>query len=144
MKNFNQLLKKYYLNFVLMLSTLGMVGSLIFSDVLGQEPCKACWYQRVALYPIVFIAFVAMMRKDKNAFWYMLPLSVAGLFVSSLQVSDEVFGTSLLGLINCSSLLCVDNAYKILGLVSIPVGSWLLFVTLTAILGYMAYIAKKK
>jgi disulfide bond formation protein DsbB len=31
------------------------LGSLFFSDVMGFAPCVLCWYQRVALFPLVLI-----------------------------------------------------------------------------------------
>lgn len=31
------------------------LGSLFFSDVMGYPPCVLCWYQRIAMYPLVLI-----------------------------------------------------------------------------------------
>lgn len=134
MTQITKFLHKNYLNLILMLSTIGTVGSLIFSDFMGLEPCKACWYQRVALYPMVLISAVAMYRKDQQAKWYLFGLSIFGLFVSTLQVADEVFGTKLLGLINCSASACVEGTPSILGPISIPMMAWGAFLLITVIL----------
>ena len=34
-------------------------GSLYFSEVAGFEPCALCWYQRIAMYPLVLILGIA-------------------------------------------------------------------------------------
>ena len=39
-----------------------MLGSLYYSDVVGFEPCTLCWYQRIALYPMVIILLVASLE----------------------------------------------------------------------------------
>jgi disulfide bond formation protein DsbB len=31
------------------------LGSLFFSHVMGFAPCVLCWYQRIALFPLVLI-----------------------------------------------------------------------------------------
>ncbi|PJE63450.1 disulfide bond formation protein B [Candidatus Roizmanbacteria bacterium CG10_big_fil_rev_8_21_14_0_10_45_7] len=61
---------------------IGAAGSLIFSNVLGFPPCVLCWYQRIFLYPLVIILAIGIARKDKHIHWYVLPLSVMGLFIA--------------------------------------------------------------
>jgi disulfide bond formation protein DsbB len=64
---------------------IAFVGSLYFSNVLGFAPCDLCWYQRIAMYPQLFIAGAALIRKDVHAVWYGLPLAIAGLLVAVFQ-----------------------------------------------------------
>lgn len=66
----------YFAWFVALAATL---GSLFFSEVLHLPPCILCWYQRIAMYPLVAILAVAIIRKDKNVPFYVLPLSIIGL-----------------------------------------------------------------
>lgn len=40
---------------VFLFSLVGMVGSLIFSIGFQLPPCTLCWWQRIFLYPIVFL-----------------------------------------------------------------------------------------
>ncbi|CAN5839038.1 hypothetical protein BH23ACT5_BH23ACT5_21200 [soil metagenome] len=58
------------------------VGSLIFSEVFGFEPCLLCWYQRIAMYPLAVILFVGAVRRDAAVRLYALGLSVIGLGIS--------------------------------------------------------------
>jgi disulfide bond formation protein DsbB len=64
-------------------------GSLYFSEVAGYIPCRLCWFQRIAMYPISVVALVALIRRDRGARWYVLPLAVIGAAVSAYHVMIE-------------------------------------------------------
>jgi disulfide bond formation protein DsbB len=70
-------LNMLYLTWIIAL--VGTVSSLYFQYGLGFTPCEFCWYQRIALYPLVAIIPVAILRKDTNIHQYILPFSLAGL-----------------------------------------------------------------
>ncbi|MHB8893193.1 MAG: disulfide bond formation protein B, partial [Candidatus Limnocylindrales bacterium] len=57
-------------------------GSLFLSEVLGYPPCVLCWYQRIAMYPLVAIIAVAILRRDARLHLYVLPLSLVGLAIA--------------------------------------------------------------
>lgn len=59
------------------------LGSLYFSEVADYVPCRYCWFQRVFMYPIAFIALVALIRRDRNARWYVVPLAAVGIGIST-------------------------------------------------------------
>lgn len=75
-------LKPYLLPLAFLQAVTAMAGSLFFSEVWGLVPCVLCWYQRISMYPVVILSFVAMQRKDDKAYLYILPLSVIGVFIS--------------------------------------------------------------
>jgi disulfide bond formation protein DsbB len=58
------------------------VGSLYFSEVRAFVPCVLCWWQRIAMYPLVVVLGVATFRQDRGAWVYALPLAVIGLGTS--------------------------------------------------------------
>jgi len=60
-----------------------MLGSLYFSEMEHFIPCRWCWFQRVAMYPIALVALVALIRRDQNARWYMVPMAAIGATISS-------------------------------------------------------------
>jgi disulfide bond formation protein DsbB len=64
-------------------------GSLYFSESAGFVPCRLCWFQRIAMYPIAVVALVALLRRDRAARWYILPLAVIGAAISSYHVAIE-------------------------------------------------------
>lgn len=45
---------------------LGMFGSLYFQYILHFQPCVLCWYQRIAMYPLVVIIGVGILKKDNG------------------------------------------------------------------------------
>ena len=48
-----------------------MFGSLYFSEHAHFEPCKLCWYQRIAMYSLVVVLLVGNLRRDRaNVAWY--------------------------------------------------------------------------
>jgi disulfide bond formation protein DsbB len=59
------------------------LGSLYFSEVANYAPCKMCWYQRIAMYPLAVILFVAMLRRDRSVAWYAVPLAAIGAAVAA-------------------------------------------------------------
>ena len=39
-------------NYATSVAVFSMIGSLIYSEVVGFIPCKFCWYQRYIMYPL--------------------------------------------------------------------------------------------
>jgi disulfide bond formation protein DsbB len=60
-----------------------MAGSLYFSEVAKYVPCRLCWFQRVAMYPIALVALVALIRRDRAARWYIVPMATIGALIST-------------------------------------------------------------
>lgn len=40
------------------------LGALFIGEVLGRMPCTLCWYQRIAMFPLVVVLGVAAYRDD--------------------------------------------------------------------------------
>lgn len=75
--------KKVFLYIAWSQSLLAMVGSLYFSEFMHLPPCVLCWYQRIAMYPLVLLLAIGILRKDKNVVSYALPLSIGGLIIAT-------------------------------------------------------------
>ncbi|MDD5318466.1 MAG: disulfide oxidoreductase [Candidatus Pacebacteria bacterium] len=80
-----QLPASYWLYKAWIVSILAMLGSLYFSEILKFAPCVLCWYQRIAIYPLVAILAVGILKKDRGVHFYALPLAIFGLIVSIYQ-----------------------------------------------------------
>lgn len=69
----------WYLGFscwvIALISTL---GSLFFSQIMEFVPCELCWYQRIAMYPLVFIFLVGAFQPIRFSVVFSLPLVVTG------------------------------------------------------------------
>ncbi|MFP4229814.1 MAG: disulfide oxidoreductase [Candidatus Nanohaloarchaea archaeon] len=74
----SKVLKKYYREASLLIVSAATFGSLYFSEVLGWEPCRLCWYQRTLMYPLVFVAGVAVILEKDDVRDYILPLTLTG------------------------------------------------------------------
>lgn len=64
-------------------------GSLFFSLVRGFIPCELCWYERIAMYPLVVILIVAAVRQDRWAWVTAAPFVVAGVGVTAWHLYLE-------------------------------------------------------
>ena len=58
------------------------LGSLYFSEVADFTPCRFCWFQRIAMYPLAVVLLVGAIRKDLNVRWYAAPLAAIGVAIS--------------------------------------------------------------
>ena len=59
-----------------------MTGSLFFSEVMDLPPCILCWYQRIAMYPLVLVIGAGIVLRDAKWKYYALPLSLTGLAIA--------------------------------------------------------------
>lgn len=66
-------------------------GSLYFSEVQNLLPCRLCWFQRIAMYPLAAILLVGAVRRDPNVRWYAVPLAAIGLVVAVYHSLIEWF-----------------------------------------------------
>lgn len=88
--------RSHYWTFLLaawLLALSATMGALFIGEVMGQMPCTLCWYQRIAMFPLVLILGVAAFRGDPGAWRYALPLSTIGLIIAgyhSLQLAGLI------------------------------------------------------
>jgi len=75
-------LRPVLLPLALTIAAVATAGSLYYSEVAGYPPCEMCWYQRIAMYPLVGVLAVAVARRDRRGGWYALPPAVVGLGLS--------------------------------------------------------------
>lgn len=59
-------------------------GSLFYSEVMGYVPCELCWFQRILMYPLVFIYGVAAIKKDMN-------IALPGIFLSGIGIPTSLY-----------------------------------------------------
>ncbi len=59
-------------------SLAGTLGSLFFSEVMLLQPCLLCWYQRIAMFPLVLVLGIGLYREDAGSVLHGLGLAAAG------------------------------------------------------------------
>jgi disulfide bond formation protein DsbB len=77
------------LPFATMIAAVTTAGSLFFSEVANYTPCLLCWYQRIAMYPLVIVCGVAALRRDTEAWRTVLPIALIGAGISSWHIMIE-------------------------------------------------------
>jgi disulfide bond formation protein DsbB len=109
-------------------------GSLFFSEVMGFVPCVLCWYQRIAMYPLVAILAVGIVRRDRGIHAYVLPSSVIGLVVAayhnllSMGVIPEAASVCRAG------VSCTTRYFEWFGFITIPFLSLTAFAVITTLM----------
>jgi disulfide bond formation protein DsbB len=71
------------------------LGSLYLSEVAKYPPCILCWYQRIAMYPLVVTLAVATLRRERDVRWYVVPPALIGLGISIYHYLVERFPDSV-------------------------------------------------
>lgn len=101
-------------------AVIAMVGSLYLSDGIGLQPCELCWYQRIAMYPLVIVLGVGFLRRDAHVWKTALPLALVGALISAYHVTIQ-FQPGL-EVTQCSGETpCSMRFFQLYGFVSIPV-----------------------
>lgn len=125
------------LGLALLVASVATGGSLYLSEVVGFAPCLLCWYQRIAMYPLVLILGVGLLRGDRNAWWYALPVSVGGFLVSGYHVMIQ-FRPALDAGMCAADVPCTLRYLSIFGFISIPWMAGAAFLLISALLMVLA------
>lgn len=111
------------------------LGALFIGEILGQEPCVLCWYQRIAMFPLALLLGIATLINDLSIRRYALPLAMAGVAVALWHTLLYV-GVIPAAIIPCSAEgpSCTGAGMTILGGVPLPVISLACFVVIMILL----------
>ncbi|KKR76983.1 MAG: putative disulfide formation protein [Candidatus Levybacteria bacterium GW2011_GWA2_40_8] len=136
------LISKYLLPIIFLVSATATLGSLYFSEILKLPPCVLCWYQRIFMYPIAFISAIGIYKKDKNSVVYILALSLVGLTVA-IYHNLLYYGILPESIQPCTlGVSCTTRQLDLLGFISIPLMSLAAFVLIS--LSSLLYIKMQK
>ena len=117
-----------------LLTIASTLTSIFFSAVMQLPPCVLCWYQRIFLFPLVFIFTTGLFFCDRSVVRYAVPLAGAGWLVALYQ-NLLIYGMVPESIKPCTQgVSCTDNYINILGFLTIPMLSFLAF---TIILVFM-------
>ena len=120
-------------------ATIATLGSLFFSEVMAVPICKLCWYQRVALYPLVVILALGLFPYNPGVVrsagvlvgvgWLITLfhlLLVAGVIPENVQPCVQ-------------GVPCSETHISLLGFLSIPVLSLMTF----SLIGVLLYFTHR-
>ncbi|MDP2371585.1 disulfide bond formation protein B [Rhodoferax sp.] len=110
------------------------LGALFLGEVMGRTPCLLCWYQRIAMFPLVAVLAVALLPFDPRGVRYALPLALAGWLIA-LYHCLLYWGVIPASLVPCGQgVSCTDAKLGLLGFVSIPFLSLMAFSAIVVLL----------
>ncbi|MCO4793376.1 MAG: disulfide bond formation protein B [Bacteriovoracaceae bacterium] len=122
------------------IAAISALGSLFFSEVMEFPPCVLCWYQRIAMYPLVFILLVGSFKPARVTFSFALPLVITGWIIAlyhnllHYEIVPETASPCLEG-VSCSTVYI--NWF---GFITIPMLS---FISFSIILGILINLKRK-
>lgn len=127
------IIRKYHIAIAWMIATSAMLISLFFSEWMKLPLCDLCWYQRMAMYPLVLILGIGMYRKDLYVSTYAFPFVCMGLLIAVYQITIQAFPTSEMKI--CSvGVSCNEDYLNLFGFISIPMLSFVGFLAIIVFL----------
>jgi disulfide bond formation protein DsbB len=110
------------------------LGALFLGEVMGYAPCVLCWYQRIFMFPLVFVLAAGLFPLDPRLVRYAVPLSMAGWLVAAFHLL-LVEGFIPEDVSPCvQGVPCSDEQVLWFGFVSIPLLSLAAFTAIIALL----------
>jgi disulfide bond formation protein DsbB len=110
-----------------LIATVSTLGALFLGEVMGYTPCVLCWYQRIAMFPLVLVLAAGLFPFDPRVVRYALPLAFAGLGLALFHLA-LVAGWIPENIQPCQQgVPCSDLQVVWFGFVSIPLLSVVAF-----------------
>lgn len=112
-----------------------VAGSLYFSEVVHLRPCRLCWYQRFAMYPLAVVLIGLALTGNRWLRRYARIAALVGLAISSWHYLVEWFPS-----LEPSNVCALDNPcttvwFRRMGFATIPFMSLSGFLAITFLLG---------
>mgnify|MGYP006134297299 CR=1 FL=1 len=130
----------YLLFFVWIIATSGTLMSLFFSEIVQLPVCVLCWYQRIALYPLVIMLPLALFPFDVKIIRFINPLIIFGWLTALFHVF-VVAGFIPESVQPCvQGIPCSEVHFTLFGFLNIPVMSLLTF----SFIGLLLFLSQKQ
>jgi disulfide bond formation protein DsbB len=109
-------------------------GSLYFSEVAGFVPCRLCWFQRIAMYPLVPVLLVGAIRRDPAVRWYALPIAAIGAGIAAYHTLIEWRPALDTGACDASGPSCSFIWFREFGFITLATMALVGFLTILTLL----------
>jgi disulfide bond formation protein DsbB len=133
--------KEYGLLAIFLLSVGSIAGTLLMQYAALLAPCILCWYQRIFMYPIAFIALIALVKGKKisDIADYVIVFSILGGGISLYQHLLQILPSGSLAPCDPTNDCAIRLIFEF-GFVTIP---WMAL-TVFAALALIAFFARKE
>lgn len=128
-----RILGRFSLQLGFLFTSGALVGSLIYSEVVGYPACILCWMSRIFMYPLPFFFGLAYWRKEHIVLPYAFFLSLIGIAISGYQWGKEMlllYGNvslpcpAVVGLPPCDRLYVLEYGYITIAMIALNVFIW--------------------
>jgi disulfide bond formation protein DsbB len=123
-----------YIRLAFLVALAATLGSLYFSELAGFPPCKLCWLQRIAIYPLMAVFAVGLIRRDSLVHLYAWPFIIFGLLVAAYHnllyykiIADTLASCEL-------GISCTTKYIEWFGFITIPMLSLLTLATFAVLM----------
>lgn len=117
-----------------LIAAISTMGSIFFSHTMQFPPCVLCWYQRIFLFPLVFVFTTGLFCHDSGSVRYGMPLALAGWLIA-LYHNLLYVGIIPESIQPCTQgVSCTESYIELFGFLSIPMLSLLSFSTIIILL----------
>lgn len=120
-------------------ATFAMLGSLYYSEIMGYEPCKLCWIQRIFIYPQVILLGLALIKKETIVSAYnSITLSIFGGLVAGYHYLLQIGAVpnlpcSAVGYsVSCSQRFVLEFGYLTIPMMGLTAFSIILLTLITS------------
>lgn len=114
--------------------TSATLGSFFFSEVMGVPVCVLCWYQRIAMYPLLLILAIGLFPYDPKVVRIAGALTGVGWLIALFHVL-LVAGIIPENVQPCvQGIACSETHISLLGFLNIPMLSLLTFTVIGILL----------
>ena len=121
-----------------LLALIGSLVSLYYGEILLIEPCRLCWYQRLALFPLAVLLGIGLYRADPGVISYAFPF----LFFGTLIACYQALALRISSLQICTEE-CTKPIFLLFGWITFPDLSALGFVLISFLL-FLQYLYCRK
>ncbi len=119
---------KYFVYIGFIITFFAVLLSLFYSEIINFIPCHLCWYQRIFMFPLVFLFGTAIWYRERNIIKYILPLTFMGSIFAIYQTFFYYFGNSSSFPCDASDVSCYQRLISEFGgYISFPMFSLTIF-----------------
>ena len=134
----------HFLVLSFLISLFASVFPLVYSEIINYPPCVLCWWQRVFMFPTLFLFGTALWDKDRRVIRYASSLLSIGFLISVYQNFFYYFGENSNLPCDASGVSCYQRLVSEFGgYISIPMLALTAFFALLTLLAVAHFYGKR-
>lgn len=135
---------RHFLVLSFSISLFASVFPLVYSEIIHFLPCYLCWWQRIFMFPTLFLFATALWDKDRKVVRYAASLLSVGFLISVHQNFVYYFGETSNLPCDASGVSCYQHLVSEFGgYISIPMLALTAFFALLTLLAVAHFYPKK-